>query len=71
MKNFEKIEVYLTPESIYMKEECGLKKHTDIYIYCFEKCAIFFILTSSTNIKIYKAKFEAGCFYKDCKQFLL
>ena len=32
MQNFEKLEVNLTPESIYVKEECGLKKHTDIWI---------------------------------------
>ena len=38
---------------------------------CFKKYEIFFILTSSTNIKIRKAKFEAGCSYKDCNQFLL
>ena len=37
---------------------------------CFKKYAIFFILTDSTNIKIHKAKFEAGCSYKDCNQFL-
>ena len=28
MQHFEKLEANLTPESIYMKEECGLKKHT-------------------------------------------
>ena len=38
---------------------------------CLKKCEIFFILPSSTNIKIHKAKFEAGCSYKDCNQFLL
>ena len=29
------------------------------------------MLTASTNIKIHKAKFEAGCSYKDCNQFLI
>ena len=33
MQQFEKLKVNLIPESIYMKDECGLKKHTDIYIY--------------------------------------
>ena len=27
----------------------------------FKKCAVFFILTSSTNIETHKAKFEARC----------
>ena len=38
---------------------------------CFKKCGIFFILKASTNIKSHKAKFEDGCSYKDCNQFLL
>ena len=33
MKNFEKLVVTFTLKSIYMKEECGLKKHTDMYMY--------------------------------------
>ena len=28
MQNFEKLKINLTSESIYMKEKCGLKKHT-------------------------------------------
>ena len=32
MQNFEKLEVNFIAESIYMKEECGLKKDADIYI---------------------------------------
>ena len=36
-----------------------------------KKYPMFSILTASTNIKIRKAKFEAGCSYKDCNQFLL
>ena len=34
---------------------------------------IYYIYTASTNIKvkIHKTKFEAGCSYKDCNQFLL
>ena len=35
MPHFEKLEVNLTPESIYMKEECGLIKHTDIILYIY------------------------------------
>ena len=38
---------------------------------CFKKCGIFFILITSTNIKIRKTKFEDGCSYKYCNQFLL
>ena len=32
MQHFEKLEIKFTPENINMKEEGGLKKHTDIYI---------------------------------------
>ena len=35
IQHFEKLEVNLTPESIYMKEECGLIKHTDIILYIY------------------------------------
>ena len=35
-----------------------------------KKHPIFFILTPFTNTKIHKTKFEAGCSYKDCNQFL-
>ena len=31
MQHFEKLEVNLAPESIYMKEECGIKKHTEMW----------------------------------------
>ena len=37
----------------------------------FKKYTVFFLLTDPTNIKIHKAKYEAGCSYKDCNQFLL
>ena len=30
MQNFEKLKVNLTPERIYMKKECRLKKHINI-----------------------------------------
>ena len=32
---------------------------------------MFFILTASRNIKIHGTKFEVGCSYKECNQFLL
>ena len=35
MQNFEKLKVNFTPESIYKKKKCGLKKHTDIYSYMY------------------------------------
>ena len=35
------------------------------------KCQFFFILTASTRIKIRKAKFEVGCSYRVCNQFIL
>ena len=36
-----------------------------------QKCPIFFLFTASKNIKNHKEKFEVGCSYKDCNQFLL
>ena len=41
MEHFAKIEANLTPENIYIKEQCGLKKHTDIYIYTYTYFAYF------------------------------
>ena len=35
------------------------------------KYPIFFILIALTNIKIHKAKFEAGCSYNVFDQFVL
>ena len=53
-----------------MKEEYGLKKHTDmidIYIYREREREIY--IHTSTGIKIHKTKFKAGCSYIDCNQF--
>ena len=85
MQHFEKLGVNLTPESIYMKdiyERHLFMKDSFLwkaFIYIFwtnqnltilRKCPVFFKPTASTNIKIYKANFEAGCSYKDCNQFI-
>ena len=45
MQHFEKLEVNLTPESIYIKEECGLKKHADTFcIYIYKYISIYVIM---------------------------
>ena len=46
--------------------------HVLLAFYSVKKiCPIFLIFTASTNIKIRKAKFEAGCSYKICNKFVL
>ena len=47
-----------------MKEEYGLKKHTDII---YRETEIY--INTSAGIKIHKTKFKAGCSYIDCNQF--
>ena len=47
---FEKLRDNLTPESIYMKKECGLKKHTDkIYIYIYISALLLCFSESRTR----------------------
>ena len=44
MQHFRKLEVNLTPEGIYMKGECGLKKHTHTHYIILYYTILYYII---------------------------
>ena len=53
MEHFENLRVNITPERIYMKEKCGLKKHKHfffVYLYIY----VYYTYTYTYIIHIYK-----------------